>query len=215
MGPRDISSELRRELVYQPSPPSTGRRKVQFVPLPSIQPDDTDPSGASSTIGSPSLPRYTRSPWMRWTVALWLTSVAALPWLQWAMSIWRGSMLRAEVYRLRWWALTLRRSALRIAERRRMQRWLELWSFNASRARAGRRKAAQSTMSQSNDSSTFSLRQAIHTGAVNSRPGIAPLAPTTTRLERVAQAAWSGLAHQLAIFVAWVGVMERSRNLEQ
>lgn len=43
--------------------------------------------------------------WLRWTIALWLGTVAALPWLQWAFSLWRGALLRAEFSRLRWFLL--------------------------------------------------------------------------------------------------------------
>lgn len=147
--------------------------------------------------------------WLRWTIALWLGAVAALPWLQWSFKLWRGALLRAELMRLRWWSMAMRRGAMQQIHLRRFQRPMVAWSTAASQAREA---AAQKPSTPSFSAKHDSLQ---HVPPPRSTKQHSAERRAEKRYERISEAAWQGRLQLLNVFVAWSGWAQRSATLHR
>jgi len=156
--------------------------------------------------------------WLRWTIALWLSAVAALPWLQWAFSLWRGGLLRAALQQLRWCSFAFSYGALRGAQLRRLQPLLHRWHAAAHKDRSSGLVHDKFVL----DGAV--ARNGTRHGIPHSLPDHSTVGADTrhtaqqqqrliAQRERVSEVAWSSLAQQLAVFVAWVSVAERRSAL--
>merc|ERR1712060_32254 len=139
-------------------------------------------------------------------------------------------MLRAELHRLRWWSFALWSGALRQVEVHRKRRTFTAWRTlvridNAASVRhppttKRTREAAVvaflrplDNVKPSPASATALARTRADTTGLESKKAMLDQrrrAACVARRERISQAAWSGLAHQLAVFVAWASAVLRA-----